>query len=64
MQVNEEVKEEKVEMVVLIRHTLGDYCRRTIVGQMSLGFLPESPLTLDINNYVLSGLKDNSFEEK
>lgn len=29
LQVTEEVEEEKVEMVVLPRQMLGDYCRRT-----------------------------------
>lgn len=43
---------------------MGAYCRRTYVRQVSLGFQPANPLTFDINNYVLLGLKDNPFNGK
>lgn len=40
---------------------MGDYCRRTNGGHISLGFQLANPITNDIKNFVLSGLKDNSF---
>lgn len=43
---------------------MGDYCRKTGVGQISLGFQLANPVNFDINNYVLSGLKDNSSDGK
>ncbi|GAU10391.1 hypothetical protein TSUD_422810, partial [Trifolium subterraneum] len=44
------------------RRTMGDYCRRTDTGQISMGFQPANPVTFDIKNTVLSGLRDNQFD--
>lgn len=41
---------------------MGDYCRRTGVGHISLGFQPANLVTFDVKNYVLSDLRDNSFD--
>ncbi|MCI75825.1 hypothetical protein A2U01_0097094, partial [Trifolium medium] len=43
------------------RRTMGDYCRRTDARQISMGFQPENPVTFDIKNTVLTGLRDNQF---
>ncbi|MCI45031.1 hypothetical protein A2U01_0066270, partial [Trifolium medium] len=32
------------------RRTMGDYCRRTDAGQISMGFQPANPVTFDIKN--------------
>jgi hypothetical protein len=34
-----------------------DYCHRTDAGHISMGFQPVNPVTFDIKNTVLSGLK-------
>ncbi|KAK2436917.1 hypothetical protein QL285_021877 [Trifolium repens] len=44
------------------RRTMGDYCRRTDAGQISMGFQPANPVTFDIKNTVLSGLRENQFD--
>ncbi|PNX69921.1 hypothetical protein L195_g056985, partial [Trifolium pratense] len=44
------------------RRTMGDYCRRTDTGQISMGFQPANPVTFDIKNTVLTGLRDNQFD--
>lgn len=51
-------------MATHLRQTLGDYCKMTDVGQILLGFQPDNPVTFDIKNFVLSGLKDNQVEGK
>lgn len=35
---------------------------KTDAGLISLGFQHANPVTFDINNFVLSGLRDNPFE--
>lgn len=49
-----------MELVVPSRQT----CRRSNVGHISLGFQPTIPVTFDIKKFVLSGLKEKSFNEK
>ncbi|KAK2369112.1 hypothetical protein QL285_082265 [Trifolium repens] len=44
------------------RRTMGDYCRRTDAGQISMGFQPANPVTFDIKNTVLSGLREKQFD--
>jgi hypothetical protein len=44
------------------RGTMGDYCRRTDAGQISMGFQPANPVTFDIKNTILSGLRENQFD--
>ncbi|XP_045830999.1 uncharacterized protein LOC123922316 [Trifolium pratense] len=44
------------------RRTMGDYCRRTDAGQISMGFQPANPVTFDIKNIVLTGLRDKQFD--
>ncbi|WJX68618.1 hypothetical protein P8452_52969 [Trifolium repens] len=44
------------------RCTMGDYCRRTDAGQISMGFQPANPVTFNIKNTVLSGLRENQFD--
>ena len=48
-------------MAVVPPQTMGDYCKRTDEGWVSRGFVLEDPANFDINNYVLSSLRDNSF---
>lgn len=43
---------------------MGDYCRRTVVGQIYLGFQPANPVTFDIKNDVLSILIDNQIDRE
>lgn len=43
------------------RRTMRDYCRRTNVGQISLGFQPTNPISFDTKNIVLAGLRDKQF---
>ncbi|MCI29794.1 hypothetical protein A2U01_0051003, partial [Trifolium medium] len=38
------------------RRTMGDYCRRTDVGQISMGFRSTDPVNFDIKNKVLARL--------
>lgn len=49
-------------MVVPAKQIVGDYCRKTVVDQISLGFQLPNPVTFDIKNYVLLSLKDNPWE--
>ncbi|KAK2370199.1 hypothetical protein QL285_083268 [Trifolium repens] len=44
------------------RRSMGDYCRRTDAGQISMGFQPANPVTFDIKNTVLSGLREKQFD--
>lgn len=60
----EELKEVREEMADPPWLTIGDYCTRTDVGQMSLGFQLANPITFNIKNDVLSGLRDNPFDRK
>lgn len=60
-EVTKEVKKELVEMFVLPWKTLGDYCRRTNSGKISLKFQAANPVTFDIKHYVFSGLNKNPF---
>lgn len=53
--------EDEITMAVVPPQTIGDYCKRTDEWEVSRGFLPEDPDNFDIKNFVLSGLKDNSF---
>lgn len=57
-----ELKEDILDMTTPSRQTMGDYCRRTDVGQISLGFQPPNLVTFNIKNYVLSGLRENIFD--
>lgn len=41
---------------------MGDYCKRTNEGEVSRGFVSTNPTNFDINNFVISGLRDNQFE--
>lgn len=52
------------EMANLSHQTIEDYCRRTNDIQISLGFQSANPLTFDIKNYVVSGLRENPFDGK
>lgn len=58
------LKEEKVEIVVLPRQTLWDNCRKIDAEQISLGFQLVNPVTFDIENLVLSSLKEKSFDRQ
>lgn len=49
-------------MTNLPRQTMEDYCRRTDVGHISLGFQPTNPVTFNIKNSLLSSLRENSFD--
>lgn len=42
---------------------MGDYCKQTDEGQVSRGFVSTDPTNFDIKNSVLSGLRENSFDE-
>lgn len=54
--------EEGITMVVIPPPTMGDYCKRTDEGWVSIGFVPTYPANFDIKNYVLLGLRDNLFK--
>lgn len=43
--------------------TMEDYCKQTDEGQVSGGFIPTDPANFDIKNFMLSGLKENMFNE-
>lgn len=64
LQASEEVNEEKLEMEAPPRQALGDYCRRADYGHICLGFQPTIMVTFDIKKFVLTGLKENTFNEK
>ncbi|CAL5185729.1 unnamed protein product [Lathyrus oleraceus] len=55
--------EEDFTMEVVPPPIMGDYCKRTDEGHVSRGFVSENPSNFDIKNYVLSGLRDNPFNE-
>lgn len=55
--------EEEIIMVAIPPQTKGDYCKRTDEGHVSRGFVLAGPANFDVNNYVLSGLRDNPFDE-
>ena len=40
-----------------------DYCKRTNEGRVSRGFVLANPTNVNIKNYVLSCLRDNSFDK-
>ncbi|MCH89842.1 putative athila retroelement ORF1 protein [Trifolium medium] len=42
--------------------TMRDYCRRTDRDQVTLGFQPANPVTIDIKGNVLTGLRENQFD--
>lgn len=44
--------------------TLGDYCRRTNLRQICLGFQLANSVTFDIKNHVLTNLKEYPFDGK
>lgn len=44
------------------RQTMEDYCKRTDTGRISLGFQLANPVTFNIKNVVLVGLRDNQFD--
>ncbi|MCI04368.1 hypothetical protein A2U01_0025415 [Trifolium medium] len=41
------------------RLIMGDYCRRTNAGQISMGFQSANHVAFDIKNTVLSSLREN-----
>lgn len=43
---------------------MGDYYKRTGVGQISLGFQPANFVMFDIEKSMLSSLRDNLFDGK
>jgi hypothetical protein len=45
-----------------LRRTMGDYCRRTDTEQVSLGFRPAKPASVDIKSNVLVGLRESQFD--
>lgn len=57
-----ESDQEKKEMTIPPRQTMEDYCRRTDVWLISLGFQLANPINFDNDNSFLFGLRDNSFE--
>ncbi|GAU44284.1 hypothetical protein TSUD_371840 [Trifolium subterraneum] len=44
------------------RRTMGDYCRKTVTDQVSLGFRPTNPVNFNIKSNVLAGLRENQFD--
>ncbi|KAK2451480.1 hypothetical protein QL285_010531 [Trifolium repens] len=46
------------------RITMGDYCKMTDTDQISLGFQPANPANFDIKGNVLTGLRENQFDER
>lgn len=46
------------------QQTMEDYCKKTDVGQISLGFQPTNPVTFDVKILVLLGLRDKWFDEQ
>lgn len=49
-------------MAVAQSLTMGDYFKQTDAGRVFRGFVPEDTVNFDIKNYVLSGLRENSFD--
>lgn len=45
-----------------ITQTMGDYCRPTSTSQVSLGFIPATPVNFHIKYSVLLGLRDKQFD--
>lgn len=43
--------------------TMGDYCKRSDAGKVSRGFQHANPIVSSIKNYVLSGLRENQFDD-
>lgn len=43
--------------------TMRDYCKQIDEWHVSRGFVPADPANFDIKNFVLSGLRDNLFNE-
>lgn len=41
---------------------MGDYCKQTDAWKISMGVVLANPATFDINNYVLSRLRENPFD--
>lgn len=52
-------QEEKVMASPQLRRTMGDNCRRTNYGQISLGFQLENLVDFNIKSIVLPVLRDN-----
>lgn len=46
------------------QQTLRDYCRRIDTRHISLRFQPTNHVTFDIKNFLILGLKENSFNGK
>ncbi|MCI24994.1 putative athila retroelement ORF1 protein [Trifolium medium] len=42
--------------------TMGDYCKRSDMEQISLGFRPANPVNFDIKGNILAGLRENQFD--
>lgn len=52
---------EKFSMAEPITQTMGDYYRLTDASQVSLGFIPATPVNCNIKYSMLSDLRDNPF---
>lgn len=61
--ISSSVEEEITMAAVPPPSKLGDYYKRTDEGHVSRRFVPADPTNFDINNYVLSSLRDNPFDE-
>lgn len=54
--------EEEIIMSVVPPPTRGNYCKRTNEGHVSRGFVLENPSNFDIQKFMLSSLRYNSFD--
>ncbi|MCI41028.1 hypothetical protein A2U01_0062261, partial [Trifolium medium] len=59
---NLRAKKKRKAMAAQPRRTMGDYCKRSDIEQISLGFRPANPVNFDIKGNVLAGLRENQFD--